>query len=102
MTRFTFSICPNGPSSPNLDPSRHHSPIGCMAPSDPIWEGWYKLQDHMQDDVYVFLDHLQMKLCHDFSNGIPKVVGIPGCSTKVRVKPCNYNKWPLTGRNPFL
>jgi len=42
------------------------------------WD-WVYLVD---DDVYVFLDHLQLKLCHDFSDGAPKVVGIPGCNTK--------------------
>jgi hypothetical protein len=43
------------------------------------WD-WVYLVD---DDVYVFLDHLQSQLCHDFSDGVPKVVGLPGCNTKV-------------------
>merc|ERR1711972_299440 len=36
----------------------------------------------VDDDVYVFLDHLQLKLCNDFSDGRPRVVGLPGCHTK--------------------
>merc|ERR1712205_166123 len=34
------------------------------------------------DDVYVFLDHLQLKLCTDFSDGTSRIIGLPGCNTE--------------------